>query len=218
MLDINQETATRSLTKGMFLIFIFLLSTSVHAGGKTMSEQLYVLPQDCDFIAGDARACAPQLTPRYSNPFRGVLINGPKTVVWPKNDSPDNYTRGPFGGRDGPFQLVVVVLYQLPYLTLGLDGDFRHEITVVVVNQQTDEVYSGRQQRIGFKGPQPRDFYSEADKKIDKELEKSRISGSYFKFNLADALRLPIINATYTVYATLGEYKSNVLTIKTIVK
>ena len=120
--------------------------------------------------------------------------------------------KGPFDETmGGPFKFMVVVLYQLPYNALGLKGDFSHAITVVAVNQQTDKVYNGRKQRTGFKGPQPGDF----DQALDKgEIETS----SYFDIDLIDDLKLPIAPATYTVYATLGEYKSNVLTIKTMVK
>lgn len=49
--------------------------------GKGMAQQLYELPQNCDFINDDARICAPQLTPKYDNPFIGVLINSPSKIV-----------------------------------------------------------------------------------------------------------------------------------------
>ena len=40
----------------------------------------------------------------------------------------------------------------------------------------------------------------------------------YANADLVNICGVPIANAIYTVYATLGEYKSNVLTIKTVVK
>lgn len=177
-----------------------------------MNNQLYVLPQDCDFISGDPRACAPQLTPKYSNPFRGILLNGPKNVTWPKNEDPEGYLKGPNGETlTGPLRLNVVGLYQLPYNTLDLKGDFSYEILVVAVNKSTSETYSGKM----AKGDE---FNIRPDLPGDRELDKVRISSSNFYVDLVNDLHIPIAEATYAVYATLGEYKSNVLTITTTVK
>ncbi|MES2824574.1 MAG: hypothetical protein V4732_13300 [Pseudomonadota bacterium] len=41
---------------------------------------------------------------------------------------------------------------------------------------------------------------------------------NYFNMDLIENLGVPIADATYAVYATLGDFKSNVLTIKTKVK
>lgn len=207
----NSNNISRPMIR-IALVALLLLSTNINAGGVSMSEQLYTLPQDCDFNAGDMRACAPQLLPPYSNPFSGILINAPKIVEWPKNDSPDNYMLDPFGRTMGsPFVLNIAGLYQLPYVTLGLNGDFSYEILVVAVNQKTAKAYEGKMERVGEVAILP-------ELPSDSENDKNRISSSHFYLDLINDLNLPIANATYTVYATLGEYKSNVLTIKTIIK
>lgn len=200
------------MVRGVMLVTVLLLTTNINAGGVSMNDQLYVLPQDCDFNAGDMRTCAPQLLPPYSNPFRGILINGPKIVEWPKNDSPDNYMLDPFGRTMGsPFILNISGLYQLPYATLGLSGDFSYEILVVAVNEKTSEVYKGKMERVGDVSILP-------ELPSDEVNDKNRISSSHFYLDLVNDLDIPITSAAYIVYATLGEYKSNVLTIKTIVK
>lgn len=179
-----------------------------------MTKPLYELP-DCEFVEGRQSRCMPQLTPKYGNPFRGILINGPKVVTWPKNDSPDNYMKGPFGNTmEGPFGAYIAVLYMLPYATLNLDGDFSDEILVVAVNQKTQHVYKGKQRRYGFKPPKHKDLSPE----VIEAMRRDDSRGSDFGVSLIDDLEIPIANATYTVYATLGEYKSNVLTIQTVVK
>lgn len=179
-----------------------------------MSKPLYELPENCDFINDDETACAPQLIPKYGNRFRGILINGPKLVTWPKDDSPKNYLKGPFGETlRGPFRSNVVILYRLPHSTLALKGDFQHEILIVAVNQNTQQAYSGKLRKVGSAYVPPDDL----NPSIAKHLGNT-IKSSSFKISLLDDLKVPITNATYTVYATLGEYKSNVITIQTVVK
>ena len=198
---------------GKIIFFLALSLMLMQAHGENMSQLPYTLPQDCDFIRGAARDCAPQLA-RTDVSFTGVLINGPKSVIWPKNDSPDNYMKDPFGEMmEGPFGLYIAIRYRFPYHTLGLKGDFENDILIVAVNQATQQVYSGTLHRTGFSTPWPDDPDPRA-----VEALKTRLSGGYFKFPMVEDLRLPIATATYTVYATLGEYKSNVLTIKTVVE
>lgn len=199
---------------GSIVLCLLLSLITLQAQGEKMSQQLYELPQNCDFVRDDARDCAPQLTPKLGNPFLGVLINGPQSVIWPKNDSPDHYMKDPFGQMmEGPFRLKIAIFFLFPYPTLGLNGDFRNAILIVAVNQATKQVYSGKLHKTGFRPPMPISL----DPLAVKAREESFIGG-HFKFPMVEDLRLPIATATYTVYATLGEYKSNVLTIKTVVE
>ena len=196
---------------GKIIFFLALILMQAH--GENMSQSPYTLPQDCDFIRSAVRDCAPQLA-RTDVTFTGVLINGPKSVIWPKNDSPDNYMKDPFGVMmEGPFRLYIAISYMFPYHTLGLNGDFENDILIVAVNQDTQQVYSGRLHKIGSKTRMP----INPDPRAVESL-KTTLSGGYFKFPMVEDLRLPIASATYTVYATLGEYKSNILTIKTVVE
>lgn len=69
--------------------------------------------------------------------------------------------------------------------------------------------------RFGQPGPRPSDFddYPEVP-----ESAHESASESYFNVDLVNNLNIPITEAIYTVYATLREYKSNVLTVKTFIK
>ena len=193
---------------GASVIIVSLLSTIALAGDKTMSKPLYELPENCDFVKDDEMTCAPRLSPEYDDVFRGILINGPKVVAWPKDDSPKSYLKGPFGETiRGPFRLYVVVLFTFPYSMSKID--FPSEILIVAVNQVTRQVYSGRRRPLA---PTPTAEEEETDDLADDAI------GGYFKVSLVDDVKIPFTNATYTVYATLGEYKSNVLTIQTVVK
>lgn len=55
---------------------------------------------------------------------------------------------------------------------------------------------------FGFKGDPPDVPYSDSD-----------VTGQRFNIDLVQNLRIPIADAVYIVYAVLGEYRSNVLTL-----
>jgi len=179
-------------------------------------NKFYILPKSCDFLAAvnnSARAndCSPIINDEYSSKFKGIVINSAENIIWPKNfDSTQSFV-SPNGDSKGPIKFMISGLVQLPKNTLDLDGDFSHSVVIVAVNQKNAKTYSGKMNRLGFKSPSPLLFN-------DDEINKSAITRKYFNIDLVTNFELPIIDATYTVYATLGDYKSNELTVNTTIK
>jgi hypothetical protein len=198
----------------LFLIFLItLLNGCINdVAGENMNGTLYTLPTECDFRAVGNNAeeefdCSPQLLDRYFSPFQGLLINGPKDVTWPKDFDEDNININPMGDTSGPFKLMIAGLVKLPYNTMDLRGNFGKHIVLIAINQKTAQPYSGKMSVIGITDDGP-----------DIDTAGYGDSKQYFNIDLVQNLEIPITNATYTVYATLGDYKSNVLTVQTIVK
>lgn len=186
-----------------------------------MTENLYKIPDDCNFMSiqnahvGD-NECSPVLLDPYFGKFSGLLINGPKEVVWSKKDLVNDSPPDPFGHSHGPLRLMLAGLIRLKYSTMGLNGEFGEHVMLVAVDQKTAQTYSGRmpsQDSI----PEPEPVIQEEEVIMPEETLNSLVR-SFFNFDLVSDLGLPISNASYTVYAVFGEFKSNVITIKTIVK
>jgi hypothetical protein len=76
---------------------------------KTMSEDLYNIPSNCDFslvFTGTlSNECTPKLKSMFSSPFTGILINAPEKIVWPKNEDFGDYPVGPSGVTEGPLRM-----------------------------------------------------------------------------------------------------------------
>lgn len=173
----------------------------------------FILP-DCNFSAletntGGDNECSPKpaVGQFFDSNFRGIIINGPKEMIWSKGVEPQE--ANPWGSTRGAARLMIAGYYQLPESTLGLDGKFKNEILFVAVNQNTKATYSGKIPKFGT-----------GRVRISKRPgnDPNELVGGYANADLVNICGVPIANATYTVYATLGEYKSNVLTIKTVVK
>jgi len=195
---------------------MYVLSGCVsNATGETMNDNLYVLPKNCDYSkisnnSSMSHDCSPKLTDEFFSEYQGILINGPEKIFWSKDVDPGKMVVDPTGNVDGPIKLIVAGFLKLPYVTLGLDGELSNNVILVAVNQKTAHTYSGKMIKFGFSARPVVPGYGESQKGLDVQ--------QYFSIDLVQNLEIPIINATYTVYATLGEYKSNVLTINTVVK
>lgn len=186
-----------------------------------MADELYQIPKDCDFnnvLNGDTHSneCTPVLDNKFFSKFSGILINGPVQVIWPKDADPSNYPVGPWGTSEGPFRLMVAGLVRTEYKTLGLKGEASEEVLLVAVNQKTAESYSGKMPQPDVE-TQP-DFDMGLEEFPPSEDEQNKLITSYFNFDLVNDLGLPIAEASYNVYATLGEMKSNSVVIKTKVE
>jgi hypothetical protein len=88
---------------------------------------------------------------------------------------------------------------------LGLDGDFVQAIQLYAVNTKDQKVYPGRFHRRGFIVKPP--------KREDDGWEPIA-TGQWFNPNLTKVTSIPQEEGDYSVYATLGDYKSNTVTIK----
>lgn len=217
-----------NISRVALITWLLLFAVNIHVAGETMNktDSLYELPTKCDFSkvghnASIETPCSPKLVDRFTSKFEGLLINAPLVVVWPKGVSISDFQSYPGGGNDSPLKLPVAGLSHVPDSTLGLNGFVAYEIVVVAVNQKTSEAYSGKMREFSGAVPMVRppeglglDVGSTTE--FEEPIDVSR--KSFFNIDLVQSLRIPLIDATYTVYATLGDYKSNVLTIKTAVK
>ncbi len=184
-----------------------------------MENQLYTIPSNCDFEkiyngVADKNECSPKLKNKFSSEFEGILVNGPLNTIWSNNETSDNFPIGPWGETDGPLRLMIAGLVRAPYKTLGLNGDFSDEVLLVAVDINTAKTYTGKMPQAEFL-PVPED---DQPQRTRSQAEKDALVTCYFNLDLVADLGLPIADANYHVYATLGEYKSDVLTIKTNVK
>lgn len=181
-----------------------------------MNDTLYEIPKDCDFntvgnnstIPND---CSPRLLKKFFSPFQGILINAAPEIVWPKGEAVEDMEVMPNGQSVGALQFNVAGLAKLPYNILGLKGDFAYRIVVVAVNQTTAESYSGNM--IFFGTPTPRPNVPGL-----VEAQENQDATKHFNIDLVQNLGLPIKDATYSVYAVLESFKSNVVTVKTVIQ
>ncbi len=132
----------------------------------------------------------------------GIIINAPEAIYL------NEQNRGPFSS--GFADIIVCGACKFKYDTLGLNGDFIREILFVAVDTKTNENYSGKVTPVfaGLPGGSPFD----GNQKMNDEY-KDHVITQYFNPNLARILALPEREAEYIIYATLGEYKSNVIKI-----
>lgn len=184
-----------------------------------MGKPLYEIPTSCDFskVIGnvvETNECTPRLFDSSFFPFTGILINGPAEVVWPADASVEDHPPGPLGDTAGPLRLMIAGLVKLPYSAMGLNGGFGPEVLVIAVNQETAEVFYGKMDRIELL-PVPENVDSELSL---TDEDRSAAVSSVFNLDLVHSLGIPIEQATYTVYATLGDFKSNTLTVMTRVE
>lgn len=226
------ESVVRKLDlsyKDMRLTFLilFLISASILSGclsnnfeRRGMDNKLYEIPEECDFSqvfnnSGESTECTPKLTPEFFNPFQGILINAPRNIELDGSLDIDDFMVTPNGDREGPLKIMVAGLLKVLAGTLNLDSGLREIVMVVAVNQKTAETYSGNMRTIGFR---PDDIEIPLPAGVNEEdIVKGDVWES-FNIDLVENLRIPIATADYTVYAVLGDYKSNVREIKVRVK
>lgn len=204
-----------TLIKTISLISIYLVFSFANASeNMPNNKKLYSLPTGCDFYSignNDSLEfdCSPQLTDRFFSEFEGLLINTPDIVSWPNGKDITEYQTYPNGNNDSPLKFMVAGLANVPDSTIKFNDDISNQILIVAVNQETTEVFSGKMQEMSV---------NDSDLDIPPDLDESKqdlTRKHYFNIDLVNNAGLPISNATYTVYATLGKYKSNVRTVTT---
>lgn len=186
-----------------------------------MSDKLYQIPENCDFskvLNGDTHSneCTPVLDNKFFSKFSGLLINGPKKIIWPKDVDPSDYPVGPWGTSEGPLRLMIAGLVRVKYKTMGLKGEAAEQVLMVAVNSRTAETYSAKMPQANVE-TEP-DFGIDIEELPVTEEEQNTLLTSYFNFDLVHDLGVPITNADYCVYATLGELKSNTIFIKSTIE
>ncbi|MDH3213178.1 MAG: hypothetical protein OEM05_11895 [Myxococcales bacterium] len=143
-----------------------------------------------------ANACTPVID-EFDVDYRGLKIHAPTRVQFP-------------AGSETP-RIVVCGTGVFDWNYMDLDGDFLEAIVIVAVNDQTHESRSGRMQIIENRamGPPVREKLG-----LSKEDFKNRSIQKHFNPDIGALLELPATPGSYTVYATLGQYKSNVVQIR----
>lgn len=201
--------------------YIILLLIALHVSAKEEmieNKTLYDLPIDCDFLAiGNNDSieydCSPKLTDRFFSDFKGILINTQSEIIWPDNASKDDCTYFPNGNNNSPFKLMLAGLAHVPDSVIKNNLDIAFEVLIVAVDQKTAQSYSGKMIKLGSIGAIP-----ELEPDVGDDVSPDITRKNFFNIDLVENLGLPISNATYIVYATLGEYKSNVMTVGTRIK
>jgi hypothetical protein len=121
-------------------------------------------------------------------------------------------------GQQCPLRLNVAGLSNIPDSRLNLHEDVAYEIRIIAVNKMTGQSYSGKMLRMGDPGPEPTGILSGFEQEGIQGNGSDETRTVYFNVDLVSNLNIPLSEAIYTVYATLGEYKSNVLSVKTFIK
>jgi hypothetical protein len=132
-------------------------------------------------------------SPKVDDDFRGIKIVAPARVVL---------------GEGAPFVVCGTVRFNYRF-TLRF-ASFSNDITLVVVNTATKKSYSHNLLRPGFK-PGPKHFIKEED------VDPGDVVTEWFNADLFYYIdNLPREEGTYWVYATIGDVKSNILTVELV--
>jgi hypothetical protein len=166
------------------------------APGKEGEAMAHVIDRKCDFSKVSAQfesnACTPQID-GFS--FEGLLINTPEEVVFSGS--------GSLSRAGGKLMLCGACRFKQSFMNLR--GHFIDQILFVAVNAKTHQTYSAKLESVpnAIPGPDP-----------DDGLDPAMLVGEVFNPDLGELLRLPAEEAEYIVYATIGPYRSNVLTTR----
>ena len=184
-----------------------------------MSDQNYKLPKNCNFdtVANNSTLsseCSPVLTPRYHNSFRGLLINAPEKILWPKNYKLDDMSISPAGEiLEGKIRFPIAGRYSLE--GFYSDRDIGFEILITAVDTE-GKVYSGKMDnlvsRVENLKDAPLDLAGQPFTN-NSDTATPSYSGGTFNIDLVQNLGMPLKATTYIVYASFENYKSNTLTI-----
>jgi hypothetical protein len=159
----------------------------------------YVIPNVPDSAFAEVEgeflssSCSPEIT---DDDFRGIVLNGPKRVLFGES------TKDPLFGSFTRMIVCGVCVFDHDYL--GLKGNFSTKITFFAVNAKTHRVHVGR-------------LYAGIEVLPERDPDDPRqnvVTGEWFNPNLALISDIPQEDGDYLVYATLGDYKSNTVTIQ----
>ena len=146
-----------------------------------------------------------ECTPKIDDEFIGIRINAPKEVYY--NPGERNRFTGAF------CKVIICGVYSFDASFINqLNNSIEESITLVAIDTKSHEPYVSGIVNDNPKIPDPslNDYSPE-------ELEDLYYTG-FFNINILDYLGLPEKPATYNVFVTLKEYKSNVVTIKLVEK
>jgi hypothetical protein len=136
----------------------------------------------------------------------GIAINAPREV---------QFSEGPLlSPKDAQF--IVCVATQFVYDMMGYGSSFMDYLTLVVVDARTHQEYAVSALRA--ESTNIRDNYEPppSDMPQPKTDHTNTTIGEVLRANMAKMLDLPAVETEYIVYASLGPYRSNTLTVKLV--
>ena len=144
-------------------------------------------------------------TPRIISGL-GIAINAPREV---------QFSEGPrLSHKDAQF--IVCVATQFVYDMMGYGSSFMDYLTLVVVDARTHQEYAVSALRA--ESTNIRDNYEPppSDMPQPKTDHTNTTIGEVLRANLAKMIDRPAVETEYIVYASLGPYRSNTLTVKLV--
>lgn len=144
--------------------------------------------------------CSPDLLSNYD--FRGIQLHAPRELLF------DGESRDRLHGTFA--RVLVCGAYHLDSSYLDLREDFLPHILLVAVNAKTHEARAENFETVpnALVNPSPLD-----DLGLGPDDLRGRSIIEYFNVDLVQVLSLPEAEADYLVYAVLGSYVSNVVSI-----
>lgn len=139
----------------------------------------------------------------FTTEERGIRINAPEVI----EASFDQERRMVSPSTRFP----VCIAMQFPLRLMVKFPEPRPLITLVIVNRVTGESFSANLAYSRDTDPLPRN-------ELPKEVVEKAAQRLYYNVNLCHYLRLPAVPATYVLYATFQEYKSNVMNVRLVEK
>ncbi|MBI3560409.1 MAG: hypothetical protein HY080_01640 [Gammaproteobacteria bacterium] len=177
--------------------------------------QPYSIPENCDFnqiikrgFGRDGRGlpgenpCSPDI---HDLKFVGIVINAPKEIRFSSTETEDDLNAIPVCG----------VQSHDAGTYIDRNGSLNQSLIFVVTDIKANATWSGRIPGPQNLVPQPKPLHGE-EKIFTREEMKGRIIRQRFNPNLFNITSMVLRETEYIVYATVGPYKSNVVTIKAI--
>ena len=176
-------------------------------------QQPYKIPDSCDFTKvidtgfgrngtgiNQSNSCSPEIT---DFDFVGIVINAPKKIQFDIESIDNNKIVLPICGAYAHDMGIYI----------DNKKNFLNSIVFVVVDSKTNQVWSGQIPELQNLARKPKSISGDR-KKLTLDEMSGRIIGGYFNPNLFNITDIPIFETEYIIYATVGPYKSNVITIK----
>ena len=136
----------------------------------------------------------------------GIAINAPRTV---------QFSEGPrLSYKDAQF--IVSVATRFVYGTLGYGASFMDNVTFVVVDARTHQEYAVSALAAENSNMRENLIPMPAEMRDPQNKQTNTTIGEDLRANIAKMIDLPAVETEYIVYASMGPYRSNSLTVKVV--
>jgi hypothetical protein len=138
-------------------------------------------------------------TPRIGGDFIGIRINAPEVIDYTQGE------RDPITGAFG--RAILCGIYRFESALLLQTEGFKKTATLVAVDTKTHQPYTAKMVHDHLEIPNP------DPPRFSPEVLEGVYETGYFNINMLDFLGLPEQPATYDIFVTLQQHKSNVATV-----